>query len=257
MAEPWNVLPVAIWMLLTKSVGFTRWLKDLRFNKSRESKDTDLRTEEEKETEDVDSDRLLRKAPVESTWPKRFFSGWAFGRLRASSHTVPSHVLLGFLRGRSSWRQALGCLLGLLWSVLHWVPEQPLGCLSCEPGDRHGTEEFKGLNKGGVWLQWRFFFSCGGLTKGLSFFLFRCVWQQIKSWNSLFGVRLAEHIQYVSDAVGEGWKMKRGRQPVRLMVWLHKVFYKPLCSTYTAKMVLKNARLAHNLLNRFSEGDDA
>lgn len=42
----------------------------------------------------------------------------------------PSHVLPWLLRGRGGRRQALGCLLGLLRRVLHWVPEQPLGRLS-------------------------------------------------------------------------------------------------------------------------------
>lgn len=95
--------------------------------------------------EDVDSDRLLGKNSSWAHVTQKVLFGLSFCPLRGSSHTVPSHVLLGFLRGRSSWRQALGCLLGLLWSVLHWVPEQPLGCLSCEPGDRHGTEEFYGF----------------------------------------------------------------------------------------------------------------
>lgn len=53
--------------------------------------------------------------------------------LPGSSRTVPSDVLLGFLWDRSSRRQALCRHLGLLRRVLHCVPEQPLGCLSCEP----------------------------------------------------------------------------------------------------------------------------
>lgn len=122
--------------------------------------------------EDVDSDRLLGKNSSRAHVTQKVLFGSSFCPLRGSSHTVPSHVLLGFLRGRSSWRQALGCLLGLLWSVLHWVPEQPLGCLSCEPGDRHGTEEFYGFL---MFEQRRcltsvMIFFCGGLTKGgLSF----------------------------------------------------------------------------------------
>lgn len=46
-------------------------------------------------------------------------------------HTVLSDKLPGFLWDGSSWSQRLGCFFGLFWRVLHCVPEQPLGRLSC------------------------------------------------------------------------------------------------------------------------------
>lgn len=63
--------------------------------------------------------------------------------LHVTSSAFWSHVLLWLLRDRSSRRQALGRLLGLLWRVLYGFPEQPLWRLSCE----HETETWDGINK--------------------------------------------------------------------------------------------------------------
>lgn len=111
---------------------------DLRFN---ESKDREREREDRRRYKStIESINNDRREPGETPrWSNRHCVAF-ISPVRLFALPSRLHVLLWFLWDGSSWSQALCRLLGLLWSILHCVPEQPLGRLSCETTGQERTE---------------------------------------------------------------------------------------------------------------------
>lgn len=130
-------------MCVSYSIRGCCWSQSERFHKGNMSHTKTQRPEMQWKQREDRKLRIVRekesarsqKSSVQSRWSKKALC-WV--------HVAPSlsDVLLGLLWDSSGWSQALGRLLGLLWRVLHRVPEQPLGRLSCVSKTEWGWQEW-------------------------------------------------------------------------------------------------------------------